>query len=104
MLILVPQGKSLFCSVDETLGHRRRFDLEEIRGMLTSAGLDPVQVHQLNKVGRPAWWFYGKVLGRKQISKVTLKAFDKTVWLWKRIEGIFPWDGLTLIVVARRVD
>ena len=104
MLILVPQGKSLFCSVDETLGHKRRFDLSEIRDMLTSAGLAPVQVHQLNKAGRPAWWFYGKVLGRKQISKVTLKAFDKTVWLWKRIEGIFPWGGLSLIVVARRVD
>jgi len=44
------------------------------------------------------------VLGRKQISKVTLKAFDKTVWLWKRIEGLFPWSGLSLIVVARRVD
>ena len=104
MLILVPQGKSLFCSVDETLGHKRRFDLSEIRDMLTSAGLAPVQVHQLNKAGRPAWWFYGKVLGRKQISKVTLKVFDKTVWLWKRIEGIFPWGGLSLIVVARRVD
>ena len=104
VLILVPQGKSLYGSVDETLGHKRRFDLDEIRPMLTSAGLETMQVHQLNKVGRPAWWFYGKVLGRKQISKVTLKAFDKTVWLWKRIEGIFPWGGLSVIVVARRVD
>ena len=66
--------------------------------------LDLVQVHQLNKVGRPAWWFYGKVLGRKHISKVMLKLYDKTVWLWKRVEGIFPWDGLSLIVIARRID
>ncbi|MEO8127711.1 MAG: glycosyltransferase [Bryobacteraceae bacterium] len=104
VLVLVPQGKSLYCSVDKTLGHKQRFDVDQVHAMLTGAGLEPLKVYQLNKIGRPAWWFYGKVLGRKQISKVTLKAFDKTVWLWKRIEGIFPWAGLSLIVVARRVD
>ena len=30
-----------------------------------------------------------------------LKIFDKTVWLWRRIDGMLPWPGLSLIVVAR---
>jgi hypothetical protein len=30
-----------------------------------------------------------------------LKVFDKTVWLWRRIEGLLPWPGLSLIIVAR---
>lgn len=104
LLILVPQGKTLHSSVDRTLGHKRRFDLDEMAEMLAQSGLEIVRFHHLNKIGKPAWWFYGKVLGRKQINKLTLKCFDKTVWLWKRIEGIFPWNGLSLIIIARRVD
>jgi hypothetical protein len=30
-----------------------------------------------------------------------LKIFDKTVWIWKRLEWLLPWPGLSLIVVAR---
>jgi len=33
-----------------------------------------------------------------------LKIFDKTVWLWSRIDGLFPWPGLSLIAVARNRD
>jgi hypothetical protein len=60
------------------------------------------RVHQLNKIGAPAWWFSGKVLGRQRISKLTLKLFDKTVWLWRRVDGLLPWRGLSLVVVARK--
>ena len=36
--------------------------------------------------------------------KVFLKIFDKTVWLWRRIDPVLPWKGLSLIVVARRPE
>ena len=60
------------------------------------------QVHQLNKVGKPAWWFFGRILGRRHVNKLTLKLFDKTVWLWRRLEWLLPWSGLSLVVVARK--
>jgi hypothetical protein len=31
-----------------------------------------------------------------------LKIFDKTVWLWRRIDPLLPWPGLSLIMVARK--
>ena len=31
-----------------------------------------------------------------------LKIFDKTVWLWRRLDRLMPWPGLSLIVVARK--
>ncbi len=43
---------------------------------------------------------YGRVLGRGTMNKIILKLFDKTVWLWKRVDRILPWRGLSLIVVA----
>ena len=69
---------------------------------MESAGLHVERVHQVNKVSIMAWWFPGKLLRRKRISKPVLKIFDKTAWLWKRIDPILPWPGLSLIVVARK--
>jgi hypothetical protein len=42
------------------------------------------------------------VLRRGRISKVMLKLFDKTVWFWRLIDGALPWQGLSLVVVARK--
>lgn len=70
--------------------------------MLEDAELRVDQIYQLNKIGKPAWWLFSVVLGRKHISKITLKIFDKTVWFWRRIDPLLPWNGLSLIVVARK--
>jgi len=102
LIILVPQSRSLFGSLDKTLGHRRRFEERELRAMLSECGLDVQASYQMNKIGRPAWWLFGRVLGRRKLSKVMLKIFDKTVWFWKRVERLIPWKGLTLVVVARK--
>ena len=101
LLVLVPQGNGLYGSIDKTLGHRRRFSEGETRELLEGCGFEVQHLYQLNKIGTPPWFFYGKILGRRHISKVTLKIFDKTVWLWKRIDWILPWHGLSLVVVAR---
>ncbi len=102
VVVLVPQGKGLFCKLDETLGHKRRFERAEVEGMLTTLGLTVEHSTQLAKMGRLAWFVFGKLLGQKQISKLWLKLFDKTVWLWSRVEGLMPWPGLSLIVVASK--
>jgi SAM-dependent methyltransferase len=104
LLVLVPQGRKLFGSVDRTLGHKRRFEASELRSLLGDAGFETIQAYQLNKIGRPAWWFYSRILERSHISKIALKLFDKTVWIWRRVDVFLPWQGLSLIAIARRVD
>jgi glycosyltransferase involved in cell wall biosynthesis len=102
LLVLVPQGRRLYGTIDQTLGHKRRFGRDELRELLTAQGFEVTKLLQLNKIATPAWWLYGQILKRKHISKITLKLFDKTVWLWRRLEPILPWPGLSLIAVARR--
>jgi hypothetical protein len=50
------------------------------------------------------WWLYGKVLDRKRINKVTLKIFDKTVWIWRHFDGLLPWTSLSLVVVGTKQE
>jgi glycosyltransferase involved in cell wall biosynthesis len=104
LLVLVPQGPELFGSIDRTLGHRRRFHDGDLRALLEGAGFRVERMHQLNKIAKPAWWLYGNVLGRRHISKLTLKIFDKTVWLWRRVDRLLPWRGLSLIAVAQKTE
>jgi glycosyltransferase involved in cell wall biosynthesis/ubiquinone/menaquinone biosynthesis C-methylase UbiE len=100
LIVLVPQNKRLFGSIDRTLGHKQRFDAMELSSLLGRHGFMVTRTAELNKIGAPAWRLYSKTLQRKHISKVTLKIFDKTVWLWRAIDGLLPWRGLSLIAVA----
>jgi glycosyltransferase involved in cell wall biosynthesis len=102
LLVLVPQGRGLFGSIDKTLGHKRRFQADELGTLLQQSGFEITRWIQLNKIGTPAWWLYGRVLKSRHINKITLKLFDKSVWFWRWIEPLLPWRGLTLIAVARR--
>ncbi len=101
-IVLVPQGPGLYGSLDRAMGHKRRFSEGELRGLIEETGLRVDRVYQLNKIGALSWWIFGKLLGRTRINKFSLKVFDKTVWFWRRIDGLLPWKGLSIIAVATK--
>jgi glycosyltransferase involved in cell wall biosynthesis len=101
VVVLVPNGPALFGTLDRRLGHKRRYSSGEARRLLESQGFAVEKIYSFNKAGMPPWWLYSKVLGSQDINKAVLKIFDKTVWLWSRVDRLMPWPGLTLIAVAR---
>jgi glycosyltransferase involved in cell wall biosynthesis len=101
LIVLAPQGPGLFGSVDRRLGHKRRYRAAEVRTLLESHGFAVETMYQFNKAGMLPWWAFSRLVRTGNINKVVLKIFDKTVWLWRRIDGMLPWPGLSLIVVAR---
>jgi glycosyltransferase involved in cell wall biosynthesis len=102
LIVLVPRSPALFGSLDRSLGHKRRFSPADLRGILESRGFTIEKVYDLNKAGAPPWWAWGKLFGARNINKPVLKLFDKTVWIWRRLDFLMPWPGLSLIAVARK--
>ena len=102
LLALVPQNPMLYCGIDRKLGHVQRFRASELAAMIEKAGFRVERMYQLNKFGALAWMVYGGLLRRSRMNKVTLKLFDKSVWLWRRVDPILPWRGLSVIVQARK--
>jgi hypothetical protein len=102
LVVLVPQSPKLFGSLDESLGHKRRYTARDARQMLESEGFLVETVYNFNKAGTPPWLAYSRLFGSKSINKPVLKIFDKTVWLWRRLDVLMPWPGLSLIMVARK--
>jgi glycosyltransferase involved in cell wall biosynthesis len=102
LIVLVPQGPRLFGSLDRGLGHKRRYGSSQARRLLESEAFEVEKVYNFNKAGAPPWWAYSRLLGKRHINKVILKIFDKTVWLWRHLDRLMPWPGLSLILVARK--
>jgi glycosyltransferase involved in cell wall biosynthesis len=102
MVILVPHVEGLFGSLDRSLGHRRRYARASIRQLVEAQGFSVERLHHFNKAGVPPWWAYSRIFGSRHINKPVLKIFDKTVWLWSRLDRFVPWPGLSLVLVARK--
>jgi glycosyltransferase involved in cell wall biosynthesis len=102
IIVLVPQGPGLFGSLDRSMGHKRRYSASDARAAIRAEGFEVERAWGFNKAGAPPWWMYSKLSGSRRINKLTLKIFDKTVWLWRRMDRIIPWPGLSLILVGRK--
>lgn len=102
LVALVPHGPGLFGSLDRELGHLRRFSRADIVKLYEDAGLEVTSLQTYNRLATLAWWTNSRLLGSRRISRITLKLFDKTVWLWRLIDRMIPLPGLSLIAVGRK--
>ena len=102
LLVLVPQMPGLYGTLDQSMGALRRFHARDIQALLAAHGFEIRKAHDFNKAGSLAWWLYSRMLNRATIHRLSLKLFDKTVWIWRRVDRLLPWRGLSLLAVARK--
>jgi SAM-dependent methyltransferase len=101
-VILVPEGQSVYGTLDEALGHWRRYSEAQLSEQMTKAGFVVERVLRFNRISRPGWWLNGRILKRRVISRFQLKNFDRLVWLWRRLDGMLPWHPTSLIAIGRK--
>ncbi len=99
-VILVPQHPALYGTLDRALDHRERYTRKSLQESLERAGFRVEKVFDFNRFSVPGWWFNGKVLRRKTFSRVQLKVLQMSMPVLRRLDGILPWGGLSLIAVA----
>jgi SAM-dependent methyltransferase len=99
-VILVPQGKSLYGTLDEVLGHFRRYSETELQSRLLTAGFSVERIFGFNRITRPGWYVNGRILKRKGFGRFQLWIFDRLVWLWRRIDQLLPWKPVSLVAIA----
>ena len=102
--ILVPQHPQLYGSLDEVLGHYRRYTKEGLREVLRDPGFRVVELFSFNRVTVPGWYWNARILKRKHFGRIQLKLFDSLVWLWRRIDRFIPWGGTSLIAIVERPE
>jgi SAM-dependent methyltransferase len=101
-IVLVPQNPNLHGTLDEVLGHVRRYTRKSLRDALETAGFEVEHLFDFNRATTPAWWWNGKVLRRRHFGRLQLKIVNHTVWLMRPLDSILPWHGTSLVAVAKR--
>jgi len=101
-IVLVPEGQSVFGTIDEALGHFRRYSEAELKSKMEKAGFEVERIIRFNRVSRPAWFVSGRILKRTSLEWNQMRLYDRFVWLWRRIDGFLPWRPTSIIGIAKK--
>src|SRR5213596_1469815 len=83
LVLLVPALPALYGTLDEALGHFRRYRPPELAAKFTDAGFRLAHVEYFNLAGVLGWWLIGRVLRRRLIPRGALKWYDALVPLFR---------------------
>ena len=101
-LVLVPEGQSVFGTIDVALGHFRRYSEAELKTKMEAAGFQVERILRFNRVSRFPWYVSGRILKRTSLDWIQMKLYDRLVWLWRRIDRFLPWKPTSIIGIARK--
>ncbi|HVB34261.1 MAG TPA: bifunctional glycosyltransferase/class I SAM-dependent methyltransferase [Patescibacteria group bacterium] len=101
-IVLVPQGRWLYGSLDEALGHRLRYSARELEALGSQAGLELENLLHFNRPGVFAWWLNGKILRRRTFALWQVKTLNLLTPLFRRLDRWLPLPSLSLIAVFRK--
>jgi SAM-dependent methyltransferase len=102
LVLLVPALPAIYGTLDDALGHFRRYTPTELRRKYAAAGFRMEHLEYFNLAGVPGWWLTGRVLKRELIPTGSLRWYDALVPLF-RLERWLPWRiGQSLIAIGER--
>jgi SAM-dependent methyltransferase len=104
LTLLVPAFMSLFGTIDQLVGHRRRYSKKELESKLNKAGFNTLKLYYMNSIAVPGWFLNNRVLRLQKESIYQVLFFDRFIVPWLKIfERIFPPPfGLSLIAICKK--
>jgi glycosyltransferase involved in cell wall biosynthesis len=103
-IVLVPYGPELYGSLDEVLGHCRRYTEEQVAEVAQQAGFHLEQILKFNRPGVPAWWLNGKILRRRTFGIGQIRLLNVLTPIFRRIDSWLPLPPLSIIAILRKQE
>jgi len=101
-IILVPYGPKLYGSLDEVLGHFRRYTKEQLVEVSQRAGFRVEKVLKFNRPGVLAWWLNGRVLRRKTFGLGQIRLLNIMTPVFRLLDNWLPLPPLSIIAILRK--
>jgi len=103
LLVFVPALPVLFGSIDEAVGHHRRYTPKTLRAVLEANGFEVERLEWMNLIGIPAWFLNGRLLKRRVLPPLQLRLYDRVAPLLASLEAKVRLPvGLSLFCVAKK--
>ena len=101
-IVLVPNGPRLFGTLDEVLGHCRRYTEDQLTKVGQQAGFTVEKVLKFNRPGVPAWWLNGRVLRKTTFGLGQIRLLNFLTPLFRMMDSWLPLPPLSLIAIFRK--
>jgi len=101
-IVLVPCGPWLFGTLDEVLGHQRRYTKKQLVELAEKAGFHLENVMAFNRVGVIAWWLNGRLLRKRTFGLWQIKVLNLLMPLFRVLDNFLPLPPLSLIAVLSK--
>lgn len=103
LIIFVPALPQLFGTLDEAVGHHRRYTPASLRAVLEQNGFELEELRWMNLVGIPGWALNGQLLKRRVLPPLQLRLYDRLAPTLASLEARAKMPiGLSLLAVGRR--
>ena len=102
LIVLVPAYQWLHNSLDEGLGHFRRYNANGLKTLLHAQDMEIIFCRYFNFGAIAGWWFSGNVLKKKIVPYGPLWIYNKMVPVFRLVDHIVKHRaGLSVIAVAK---
>jgi SAM-dependent methyltransferase len=105
LILIVPAHPFLFGTMDQAIGHYRRYTAHDLKRKLIEVGFDVCAQKYINPIGAVGWYLNGRFLRRKVPPVGQLKLFNRLMPFVVLVEShiTIPF-GLSLLSISRRID
>lgn len=103
LILLVPAFDFLYGEIDKSIGHFRRYNREDLHGMLNVTGLKIIKSRFINFLGGLGWWISAKILSNNKVDESKIKIFNFVAPFVLPLEDLVePPLGTSILVIAQR--
>lgn len=103
LILLVPAYKFLFGKIDESIGHYRRYNKQQLKKMISSFGFKIIKTRVLNMIGAIGWLFASKVLLKSRIDEDKIQLFNLIAPFVLLMEDIIePPFGTSILIITQK--
>jgi glycosyltransferase involved in cell wall biosynthesis len=101
-IVLVPCGPWLYGSLDEVLGHCRRYTSARLTAVAQEAGFQVERILKFNRPGVAAWWLNGRILKRRTFGLGQIRILNLLTPIFRFLDSSLPLPPLSIIAILRK--
>lgn len=103
LILLVPSHPKLYGAIDQSIGHFRRYDKNDLINQLKDTGCVLVSCKRVNFLGGIGWWVAQRIFKEKTVKEENIKIFNILAPLILPLEDIMePPLGTSILVIAQK--
>lgn len=101
LVLVVPALPWLYGTLDEAVGHHRRYTPRTLKAAIAAGGFRVERVEWMNPLAIPGWFINGRILRRRSLPELPLRLYDRLAPFLAELESkVRAPVGMSLFSVA----